>query len=518
MRQKILFLLVISLSYVAINLGQVQVADGQNEANPRYAFAFQDEMRGISVAVVAVLDSENEWTLTQLPVTIHSPYLPVGRQLFWSADGRTLYGIEYERVSFSVGQNEGASVSYGRKVVAFEYPDWQVTRTIEVLPPDILQDYQQADTLYIQDVSPNGRYAWLKQTADPTKSTIVDVVNGEIVIKPDCWVRMLGWLGDHVVIHCPSEIYTLNLTSLEKTILQPSPPAHAEYSEITYVPQWNAILLGGVGIPDSAMLNLDGSGGFYLSLTEMFGVSADGRYLAYTVHEMTQHRLVRLDLQTGVPEALDVHVSNIRWEGDTLHYEKEVRDEVAVQVIRVTIATSNERHETLISSVPLEDAPYRPELDRLYRDRSVNVAIPEIYQNGELLWRSSDVLPNCNPSLINTPSEPIWGRYVWMVCENYGDAGSTVSAAVAVLDLTTLELIPTPDERWYMDGVSPDGEWFLYVPYNTYDRDAPRRVGLFAYHPASDTRVTFIEEMEQPRSINDPHPQLAYTWSPLFDD
>lgn len=484
---------------------------GQTLPTMRYAFTFQDEIEGATQYSVAVLDSENAWTVTPL---IQFSRLATDAPV-WSPDGRQLLGVQAEYIQTA---DADAARMRGRSIITFEYPDWNLTNTFEVLPAlleDTKQAYEQADILQIQSVSPDGRYAWLVQTVQINRATLLNLETGELVAQPECAAIAVGWLPDRVIAmktpqsfdgqgnptDCLPEIFTVDLATGATITLQPQLPNTVSLAtdapQMIYAPQWNAVIVSDTMPSQIGMLNLDGTGGFFLpTMSWPPTLSPNERYLTYEVAELNGNRLVRLDLQTGIPESLDTGVRLVYWEGNTLYYTKEaltVTEEW--HFFAVKIYANGERMERRISHYPSQIVSEGV--------RQVNNTV-YVARNGVVVWSSDNALPDANLHLYRPllPKEPIFGRFVWLAEHDANDPQGIYSPYKAhILDLKTLQVITAP-RGWQVSGIAPDGEWVLCVSLGN--------VGLMAYHPASGEMVMLSETARTPGAFS----PLQYQWTP----
>lgn len=512
------------------------LVQAQTTPDLRYAFVYHDEVEGTLKTFVAALDTENHWTITELPVPLAAAY-GTSEPVVWSPDGRTFYGVQYETVTFPPNDwGETATGAFGRSIVTFEYPNWELTRTIEILPAAALQDPQTADTIHIQSVSPDGRYAWVVLTKRTgfSPASLIELTTGTIFAQLECPANVIGWVENRVVAistwqvnhatgmyetdpACPKHIFTIDLATGEQTILNPSGPTGAGFTEISYVPEWEALLLSGDDLMASVgLLKLDGTGGFFIEMAYNPSLSPDGQAMVFLRRHVVGSYLIWLDMQTGVSEVLAEQVQNAWWQGETLVYEQ-IRLNGAVYQ-RTELRTDGTRTETAVEVLNHEEiALGGSSVWDLYHSGNVYVPVQTLYdEDGNVIWDSSEALPDCNPpELVVSPDrEPILGRYMWLTCTPQGNSWQLQD--VLVLDLETLTIVPSPEEGWRLDGISPDREWFLYVPLNAYHPDhPPKQRGLLAYHPATDTRVTLIEARDVLVGVQFPSPQTAYQWSPI---
>ncbi len=481
----------------------------------KYGFWFWDQTPNSNIGV-AVLDSNNEWTVS---------HIAAGEDLRWSPDGQALYGVEQEVVPYDTNTGIFGRTSFGRIVAVYEYPDWRLTRRIKVLPDSILEDRTQAEILRIQSISPDGHYMWLVGTRLSNRPVLIDLKTGAVIAQPECPGEVLGWIGNRAVVHgtfgltaenwqpCPPALYTLDgATGVVVTLAfgATSFPIDPRFylTEMIYLPRWDAVVVGSEGPPATAMLKLDGTAGFLLDYAFRASVSPDQRYLVYLLDELIQGRLVRLDLETAIPEPLDVgSIENIHWEGNTLVYETLQGDRYGQwQIYEHRVYPGGQRSSLLIRYGTQTGHLSRDPEFRLYKHDDKLIAA--VVQYGREIWSSADLFPH-PPFNITSVSEPTHNhRYVWLL-----EADDYLYGAYRMrylFDMQNLEIIHAPD-GWQISAIAPDGEWVLCSPIEDGES---HQYGLMAYHPASGKAAMLSETAHINRGNGDPQAlQFYFHWS-----
>lgn len=505
----------------------------QSDLPVRYSVAFSSQgTRNEPLTNIASLNIHNEWAVTTIEgdylgmnYANHSQYTPTAFgwspnnpiSPVWSPDGQTFYG-SLPKTLDTGGKIDSTTMLYTTEISAFTAPAWQ-QNTLIAITPETHVEVGYSYTFTMISVSPDGRYGWAASTHDPAQSYLVELSSGETIREFGCMGHPLMWLPTEVVVFtsdtfCGATVVALNYETGAQRVFAPilQIPALTGPDQTIYLPEWEALLLGVGSFGEVAMLKLDGTDGFTLGVGGWAHLSPDGNHLIYMLRPHDVSSLMRLDLQTGVPEILDQNVvpyAAPHWNGDTLGYWKYTEGQTGLIWVSLN---GPERTEQIV--IPANAyADYSGVAMTMLPDGSraaISVSngkyarMVDVYENGEIIFSTNDLNQNSIYSLSTLQTAPLLGAWVWVTNEE--------TDQVAALNLQTLEF-RTPPEGSFVS-ISPDGAWWLYY----VDDPAAFADRLVAYEPGSGKTFILWNGNNLPLNYGAEQPSLPENylrWSPL---
>lgn len=443
----------------------------------------------------------------QQPLFVHYDSSDVPLFPRWA--GHKLYGATFKTGDYQTAESTAITV--------FDALTGQSSTIV-----DLPRDHSNTQVV-VDSVSPDEHYLWAFDSQTGL-SYLVDLQTQTISHQYRCRGSVIAWLSGRVLVgnhqynqaqFCDPVVYTRTLPPTSDGQNYPAelsitvPPPHMDYPTSGIVLSDGRILFGlnrlewsafsywdGMASPLMApvgLIELDKQHVQYWGVGHYISVSEDQRFASYVTDT---EAVMRIDLTTLEVEQVGEAIAGFPyWEGNTLRFWQ--TDGTAISTVKIA---GSERSEQLVYRMVEGDRsiiPPRGEKLGILREDDLTIYPPEAGKAAE-------------PVRVIGRPPGVSGGLAW------SSDGKWLHFSSGVTDVISESYNLETGERVELSGLtpisdSPDGEWWLYSWWQESEECADR---LMAYHPATHTRISLLEDvcLGERSSFHLP-PTAFYTWS-----
>ncbi len=510
------------------------VADAQADVAPRYAVAFSALVEGANGPAyrvhVASLGDDGQWRVDVLDENLHFGKFDAMWIVPHWLDARLLIPGAQPDVNVLDGPTQPYDSLY-----QYDLNTGEVQLLIEqITAPD---GQNSLHGFFINEVSPDGRFAVLDNTIEAIGGYVVDLTTGQVIAGGLCHLNVLAWLPNEVIVThtltaiydpdiCQPAIYGIDLTdgTITRELANPDTFSHSEAE------QWDNTVRDGFLFDDDLLLTtsgvvsllpLDGSSplnampmGPYSTVT----VALDGRFAALnSPHDGLQW----LDLATFTITPITAAEGNLWSMGNGEYIDESgigfwVEEDNDTYTLKYVRYDGADRQETVVYSGPAPDhygralAPEQP-YAALSFEREDYSQYTDIYDaEGQLLWTSRDQFDEFSVRF-DLPGHPWLGNAQWVHLDLRG--GEVWGSRTLSVDLATRGTHLAPANNARLVSVSPDSTWWLYA----VEHDSDDGWSLLAYNWQSRETITLYDGARV-YFPGDQSPALVYVWKPIEEN